>query len=66
MAENKGEQLVDDPLPALYLSESGSDEDGKGTQEEPFKTLLRVSRQRCSEPCVCLGMWGLAGNEGNW
>lgn len=52
MAENKGEQLVDDPLPALYLSESGSDEDGKGTQEEPFKTLLRAMKETGEEPSI--------------
>ena len=28
--------------PPLYVSESGSDETGKGTEKEPVKTILKV------------------------
>ena len=34
--------LYTDPL---YVSESGSDESGRGTEDLPFKTILQVSLQ---------------------
>lgn len=43
----------------LYVSESGSDESGRGTKDQPFKTILQVSRsQRCMWREVTLSLGG--------
>ena len=44
-------------LPPIYTSEKeGSDENGDGSQDKPFKTLLQVRKWFEYRPCVCCSL----------
>lgn len=43
--------MAESPAGPLYVSEStGSDENGRGTEEQPFKTILQAMRSAGNEP----------------